>query len=81
MEIWAKSVESFAKPLKNWAKMVPNVVWFENNGAQSVQNHMKTFLLEVMPKEGLSEKMFAQKVAQNFLGKFGEIRAKIHRTH
>jgi len=36
--------------------------------------------LEVIPKQGLHEKTFAQKVAQTISSKFGEIREKILRT-
>jgi len=38
---------------------------------------MKTFFHS---KNGLHKKIFSQKVAQNFLGKFEEIREKILRT-
>ena len=54
-------------------KIGPNVVYFGRNGAQlwfdknGAQNHMKIFFLEVIRKTGLHEKIFAQKVAQNFL--------------
>jgi len=36
-------VKIWRKPLEIWAKMAPNVVWFEKNGTQRLQNHMKTF--------------------------------------
>ena len=74
VEIWGKSVKTFTKSLKIWenslnirAKMAPNVVWFEKNDAQHLQNYMKTFF-GGYPKNGLYGKTFAQKVAQNFFG-------------
>jgi len=44
--------------------MAPNTLLYEKNGAQRVQNHMKTFFGS-HPKNGLHEKICAQKVAQN----------------
>jgi len=53
------------------------------NGAQRVENHMKTFF-EVIPKQKVLvsgwEEIFAQGFARNVLGKFGQIRAKNFRT-
>ena len=71
MEIWTKNVKTFAKYLEIWAKMAPNfcrITW-------------RAAFLEVIPKKGLFKKIFAQNVVQRFSGKFGEIRAKILRTH
>jgi len=78
LKIWAKS-------LKIWAKMAPNLVWFH----KMQKNTWRPFFIprsslkrEVIPKKGLHDlwgKKFVGKVAQNFSGKFG-IRAKIFRT-
>jgi len=40
----AKSLKNFTNSLKIWAKMAPNMLWFEKNGAQ---NDMESFSLEV----------------------------------
>jgi len=45
--------------------MASNVLWFEKIGSQRVQIHMKTFFRS---KNGLHEKIFAQKVVQKFFG-------------
>ena len=79
-ETLPKSPKIWANTLKIRAKMAPNLLWFEKNGAQSGQNDMKTFfLLEVIPKwsSWKSVRVFAQNVAQNYFSKFGKIRAKI----
>jgi len=76
MGIWAKSWKIFAKSLKiSGQKWHPT--WFEKNGAQRLQNHMKTFFfLDVIPKERLLGKMFSKTVVPKFvwasLGKFGQ---------
>jgi len=82
LEIGAKSVKTFAKSLKIWAsspkiraKMAPNLLWFEKKGSQRVLI-WKKMVPEITrrpfvgghQKYGLLEKIFAQKVAQNFFG-------------
>ena len=83
MKILAKSVKMFAKPLKIWAnhlkiqvKMLPNGVWFEKNGAQRLQNHMKTFFLR-----SFQNKVFIIFVGENICKKIcpETLRAKIFR--
>jgi len=67
-------------------KMAPNVVWekwhptwFEKNGAQRLQNHMKTFFfLGCDPKRTFAwENVLKNSGPKICLGKFGEIRPKI----
>jgi len=80
-EILAKSVITFTKSLKiwahflkTWAKNGAQLVLILKNGTQRVQNHMKIFF-GGHPEKGLHEKMFAQKVAQNFFGQvWGSLR-------
>ena len=79
-KFWVISVKTFAKTLIIWAKMVPNVVWFEKKQRLTSAESHEILFLELIPKEGLLEKMFAQKWSKNFSGKCGEIRAKILRT-
>jgi len=55
-------------------KMVPNMPLFEENGTL---NHMEAFFCWRSSDIQYHEKIFAQKVAQKFFGKFGKIRAKI----
>jgi len=50
VKIWAKSAEIWTKSLKIPAKMAPNVLSFEKNCAQHLQNPMKTFFWEVTTK-------------------------------
>jgi len=79
MEIREKSVKTFAKSLIIWSKWRP--IWLDlKKMAPNVCRITWRPFSEVIPKEGLLEKIFAQKVAQNFSGKFGEIREKILRT-
>ena len=59
-----------------WKKMVPNVLWFEKNGAQ---NHTKTVFLEVI-RTVFMKRNSHKKWPKIFSGKFGKIRAKILRT-
>jgi len=33
-KIWEKSLRTFTNSLKIWAKMAPNMLWFEKNGAR-----------------------------------------------
>jgi len=54
--------------------MAPNVPSFEKN---CPLNHTKATFCGGRSKNGLHEKIFAQKLAQNFSGNFGKIRAKI----
>ena len=82
-----KIYENFRKNLKIWAnylkiraKISPNVIWFWKNVAQRVENHMKIFFSEVIPKEGVHDtcgrKYSHKEFPVNFSGKFGDIRAK-----
>jgi len=78
LKIRAKSVKTFAKSLKIWtnslkirAKIEPYVLLFEKNGDQRVQNHMKTFFVEV-----ILETCVIKKSPKNFSGKFGKIGRK-----
>ena len=54
--------------------MASQICWYEKNVAQRV------LIWGNGAQYGLHEKIFAQKIAQKFSGKFGEIRAKILRT-
>ena len=68
---WQNPRNSGQTPCK-YRKMVSRVLRFEKSGPQRVQNHMKTFFYS---KNGLHEKIFAQKVVQIFrasLRKFGQ---------
>ena len=59
-----------------WAKMAPNVVWFETHGTQRLQNHMKTFLWRSSQHVCLRKRSH-KKWPKSFSGNCGEIRAKI----
>jgi len=72
-----KTPETLGKLPANTAEMASSVLRFEKSGPQREQNHMKTFFHS---KNGLHEKIFAQKVVQIFSGKFEKIRTKILRT-
>jgi len=82
VEIWGKSVKTFTKSLKIWenslsirAKMAPNVVWFEKNDAQHLQNYMKTFFWRLSQKRSLWENIRTKSGPEFFrasLAKFGQ---------
>ena len=46
----SKILEILGKLPENTSKLVSNVVWFEEYGAQCVQNHIKTPFLKIIPK-------------------------------
>ena len=80
LKIWAKSLKIqtkalylLAKSLKIWAKMRPNVVWLRKMALKVCRKTSGDHFLEVTPQTPL------EKVARldNFLGRFGEIWAKI----
>ena len=76
-------VESPGKIPENLGKNGAQCCLTSKNGAQRLQKNMKAFL-EVTPKKVFSswslwEKISRQKSHNSFLGKFGEIRAKILR--
>ena len=73
-----KCLENQGKIYGNLCKICENLreipEYFEKNGPQRVQNHIKTFL-EVIPKDDLFEKMNTEKIPQIFpssLGKLGQ---------
>jgi len=73
VKTFAKTLKISANSLKIRANWRPRALIRKN----SAQNHMKTFVFRGHPKYGLHEKIFVHEVAQDFSGKFGEVRAKL----
>ena len=71
--------DNFATSLKIWAKMEPNVVWFEKNGAQRLRIHIMTFFWKLSQKRS-SCSLWEKIVAQNLFGEVWGNWTKILRT-
>ena len=70
-----KSVKTFANSLKVGGEMAPNVLWFEKNGAQRIQNHMKAFYWRSSQKRSSWESIRTDSCPKIFwaiFGKFGQ---------
>ena len=72
-------LKMWAKALKIWVKMVPNVVSFKKWGPMFAWKHVRPYFRGYTKKKSswsLWEKIYRQKWHKNFSGKFGKIRAK-----
>ena len=75
-KMWAKLLKIQAKSLKIRAKMTPNDVGLQKTAPNVCRKAHVDLFLEVTSRKGLHDLCWRKfvKVAQNFSGKFGEIR-------
>ena len=80
LKIREKPVKTFAKSLKIWTEMPPNVVWLEKKWFPTFSESYEDFFWRPSQTKVCLRKCSHKKWPKRFSGKFGEIRAKIFRT-